>query len=243
MSHLNIHSRPLYVDERSDKNRVGRPRVRFRKTTWYKKNLKKKEWNAVKPTVFSRGVQDEKKWLEVMTQYSDAFQDIAQSFIAGYYRRETYVPSSWAGKIIYEKVLDISKSKTYTMSRDVELCDVENRLRYVWFQAVVRYFQRKPSVPFRNYLFRMSLFELQSWVRRIKPIGLPYCVDNVYTMEPKATVLKNLTASNMNTYSKILLYNKYTGLSNYRISKKFGYTNNKISSDAKNLLHLVTDIT
>jgi hypothetical protein len=218
MSHLNIHSRPLYKDNRSDKRRVGRPRVRFRRTRWYKKNLKKKDWSYSKPTVSPRP-EDERAWLNTMNQYSDAFSDICNSFIAGYYKNEEYVASSWAGKITYEKILKLSNRCFLPLPRDMEKADVENRLRYIWFQAVVRYNQRNPAVPFRNYLFRMSLFELQGWMKSIHSIHLPFHVeDNCSLNTREMTAIDWLTAedSSFSTYERLLIYNRHVQNMSYK---------------------------
>lgn len=231
MSYLNIHTRPLYKTE----SKPGRPRVRKRKTTWYKKNLRNKKWSPVKSTVVPRS-RDEQKWLEVMNQYSDAFNDICKSCLAGYYQQEEYVGSSWAGEIVYKKILSISRDSFLPLPRDLEKPDVENRLRYIWYQAVVRYFQRKPSVSFKNYLFRMSLFELQSWIRSIKPINLPYYVEDSYIQDFEYPLLRDILESSLSVYDKILIYHKYIfGKSDSAIAKRLSCSRGKIMSDLKKI--------
>jgi hypothetical protein len=170
MSYLNIHSQPLYKDQRTFYNRVGRPRVRFRRTRWYKKNLRKKDWSQSKPTVCPNK-EDEQEWRKVLIKYKDAFNDICMSFLNGYYLIDNYVAKSWAGKLIYE---NISAFSVKGMPRDLEIDDIENRLRYIWFKAVSRYRQRNVKIPLRNYLFRMSLFELKWWVKSMHPFGFVY---------------------------------------------------------------------
>ena len=237
MSYLNIHTRPLYKTE----SKPGRPRVRKRRTTWYKKNLKKKKWSPVQSTVSARS-QDEQKWLEVMNQYSDAFSDICKSCLAGYYQQEEYVGSSWAGEIVYKKILDISKGSFLPLPRDLEKSDVENRLRYIWYQAVVRYFQRKPSVSFKNYLFRMSLFELQSWIKSIKPINLPYYSEDSYTQDFEYPLLRDILNSSLSTYDKILIYYRYIfDKTDSEIAKRLCCTRGKIISDFKRIKIVLFD--
>jgi hypothetical protein len=235
MSYLDIHTYSFYEEDR-----VGRPRVRFRRTKWYKKNLKKKDWSHSKPSV-SPTSQSESEFLEVLKKYSLAFQDICKSFVAGYYQKEEYVAKSWAGNLLYQKIHNIA---VQDLPQDLELCDVENRLRLIWYQAVVRYSQRNPSVSFENYLFRMSLFELSHWVRHIKPMTLPYCVENTYEIEDNMSELGFLFYNTeVPSFFKQILYKKYLEqITDTKVAKQLDIdrTNlrGKLRKAAKSLEHL-----
>jgi len=241
MSHLNIHARPLHSEEK----KPGRPWKRKRRTTWFKKNLKHKDWSSNKSTIQTRP-EDEQRWLDLLDQYSDAFEDICRSFVAGYYQEEEYVASSWAGKLVYEGIVELVESVFLPLPRDLEKCDVENRLQYIWYQAIARYSQRNPSVSFENYLFRMSLFELKHWVESIKPISLPYCVDNNYFLETPGGIDIEwllLKDSPLNTYEKIIIFSKfYQELTDKEMAKRFGCSRQKIRTKLSKTLDRIRRI-
>lgn len=222
MFYLNIHSRSFYKDDRTFYNRVGRPRVRFRRTRWYKKNLRKKDWSQSKPTV-TPNKEDEQEWKCVLIKYENAFNDMCLSFLNGYYLVDNYVAKSWAGKLIYENITDLSCKG---MPRDLEIDDVENRLRYIWFKAISRYRQRNVRIPLRNYLFRMSLFELKWWMKSIHPFGFIHSGSPVQEEEGFLKWIFNPSEESLfyslSVNERLLLYNRYIEeLQHLDIGKRF----------------------
>lgn len=237
MSYLNIHTRSLH----SFTDKPGRPWKRKRRTTWYKKNLRKKDWSKDKSTV-KPNEQDIVRWQEVLVQYSEAFDDICNAFYAGYYSDDYFVPKSWAGRVIFDKMKAL---ETFCPARDLEKDDIENRLRYIWYQSVARYNQRKHlNIPFYNYLFRISLFELSSWRKSMKPV---YVEINTSTGIPKEEsltlrwLLLEENSFNLTAYERILLYFRCAENMTYEnIAKKVGRSKPAILNEfdrLKNKLH------
>jgi hypothetical protein len=236
VTYLNIHTRPLHPHT----DKPGRPWKRKRRTTWYKKNLRKKDWSKSQSTV-EPTAQDLKVWQEVLVQYSEAFDDICSAFYAGYYQDDYFVPKSWAGKIVYDKIKVLGDG--FPPPRDLEKADIENTLKYVWYRSVARYNQRKPSnVPFRNYLFRMSLFELQIWRKSMKPLYIPFD-DQVFVLPPEEELIDlrwllygRGDCFGLNPYERILLFSRYIEEMTYRdISKRLDCSEPKTRSDYQKL--------
>ena len=111
---------------------------------------------------------------------------------------------------MYENVFALSCKG---MPRDLEIEDIENRLRYIWFQAISRYRQRNVRIPLRNYLFRMSLFELKWWVKSMRPFGFVFSGSLAPKKEsPLKWIFYSARDSKvrfLNTNDRLLLYYKY----------------------------------
>lgn len=150
---------------------------------WCRNAKKKKNWDCRTATVSPVIDQDIETYKAIANKYSDMFNTICiESYITYYNKEHDH----------YDKTIElidriIPKSNG---SFVIELDDIENRLRYIWFNAIKKYFTRVPNIPLENYLLRMSLWELKHWLKAHKdnPINLDF--QNFYEIDKVEDIQK-----------------------------------------------------
>ncbi len=221
---------------------------RKRRTKWYKATKKKKKWNYHYSTVPLDSQKDLELYNDTIEKYSREFTELCQSAYHAYQGLE-YYHTTKNSKLMYEAIIP-------SQDKSIEIGDIENRLRFIWFNCARKYYARKPKVTFFNYLFRMSLWELKRWLNVQSKVVVqePFVKDISYNFKsldiPQINtrfVLEGTDRgllSSLNAYERYLIYLRYVEENSIaHLARLTGHYKSTIKNQYAMVINKLTDLT